>query len=214
MLAGHSPPPPNGATVCRVLQACFAVPTIIVPSSVLRPPLLQPFLAVLQQHLQLAGVQGTRLPSDELLQQQFVTHLHAARAPSSFCGSAGSNASAGSALLTEACIWLPPKPQPGSAGAVGGSSAAAADASLLPLPTRALLEVLHDWLATHLARPGPRLQYSRVAGQLHTAYARRVKDLLAQGAAVHHPSHSHHFGTLVLEALEALRHSEHGEHSS
>eukprot|EP00775_Hariotina_reticulata_P006614 gene6614-6842_t len=36
------------------LRACVAVPTIIVPNTVLQPPLLQPFMAVLQQHLKLA----------------------------------------------------------------------------------------------------------------------------------------------------------------
>ncbi|KAF6262107.1 hypothetical protein COO60DRAFT_690847 [Scenedesmus sp. NREL 46B-D3] len=41
------------------LQACFAVPTLVVPSSVLEPPLLQPFLEVLQQHLVLAGEGAT-----------------------------------------------------------------------------------------------------------------------------------------------------------
>lgn len=45
-----------GALSCSP-QACLAVPTIIVPSTVLEPPLLQPFLGVLQQHLQLAGMQ-------------------------------------------------------------------------------------------------------------------------------------------------------------
>lgn len=44
-----------------MLQACFGVPTLIIPNTVLQPPLLQPFLEVLQQHLIAAGEQHKRL---------------------------------------------------------------------------------------------------------------------------------------------------------
>lgn len=50
---------------CCSLQACFGVPTLILPNSVLQPPLLQPFLEVLQQHLKAAG---ERLEHDNALQ--------------------------------------------------------------------------------------------------------------------------------------------------
>lgn len=40
------------------LQACFGVPTLILPNSMLQPPLVQPFLRLLQQHLQAIGTLG------------------------------------------------------------------------------------------------------------------------------------------------------------
>jgi len=101
-----------------------AVPTIIVPNTVLEPPLLQPFMAVLQQHLKLAGVQGTRLPTHELLQKQYIQYLVHSHSSSSssdiltagssrgWCSSPSTNTTRdGATLLQESCNWLRRPPQ-------------------------------------------------------------------------------------------------------
>ncbi len=49
---------PSSSGLCVVLvcsQACFGVPTIIIPNSVLQPPLVEAFTQVLVQHLKAAG---------------------------------------------------------------------------------------------------------------------------------------------------------------
>lgn len=74
---------------------------------------------------------------------------------------------------------------------------------MLPLPTQALLSALQDHLTAHLAQPGPALQYSRAAGEVYTAYASRVKQLVAQrGAGLHHAEHHQGIGALIVEALK------------
>src|SRR5690242_10365352 len=89
------------------------------------------------------------------------------------------------------------------AGAQEGA-ALGADASLLPLPTQALLSALHDHLSAHLAHPAADpLEYSRTAGQLYSAYASRVKQLVAEGSHPHHAGADHHgIGVLIVEALK------------
>lgn len=50
---------------CCVAQSCFGVPTIILPSSALQPPLVEAFTPVLIQHLTAAGrVPGGQLAAD------------------------------------------------------------------------------------------------------------------------------------------------------
>lgn len=89
------------------------------------------------------------------------------------------------------------------AGAQEGG-AAGPDASLLPLPTQALLSALHDHLATNLARPSAEpLEYSRTAGHVYSAYASGVKQLVAQGSGNHPRNGDHHgIGVLIVEALK------------
>jgi hypothetical protein len=171
----------------------------------------------------LTGVQGTRLPSDGLLQQQYQAHLQAPT-PRSFCGhaadsvslaAAASNSTAMSraALLQDPCNWLPPKPHTGTSGvlkAVAGEPLSEqGDSSMLPLPTQALLSALHDHLIASLAHPyGTPLQYSRTAGKVYSTYASRVKQLVAQVGAAHHPQHSEHHHSIGALIVEALRHVE------
>eukprot|EP00878_Enallax_costatus_P010954 GHUV01011442.1.p1 GENE.GHUV01011442.1~~GHUV01011442.1.p1 ORF type:complete len:244 (+),score=77.65 GHUV01011442.1:1454-2185(+) len=146
------------------LQACFAVPTVIIPNTVLQPPLLQPFLAVLQQHLKAAGVTDIHVPTAAAVQQQYTQHLYqdlsSSDSGSSSCSKVGSQqlAADGAALLQQSCNWLP-------TAAAAAASAAGADSSSssssvvtdtlggLPLPTRALLGALVDHLQQHFARP-------------------------------------------------------------
>lgn len=81
------------------------------------------------------------------------------------------------------------------------------DASMLPLPTQALLAALHDHLDHNLAQPaGSALQYSKAAGQVYGAYAGMVKQLVAASGGSN-PRHSDHHGIGVL-IVEALRHVE------
>uniref|UniRef100_A0A383W8C6 Sulfotransferase n=1 Tax=Tetradesmus obliquus TaxID=3088 RepID=A0A383W8C6_TETOB len=194
------------------LQACIAVPTVLLPSSVLEPPLLQPFLAVLQQHLSAAGVQGTHLPSQQLLQSQYIDHLssaghHTAALPASNCKGSATAAAAAAAggggpatpqdaaeLLQDSCNWLPvQQQQQDTPGALE-----------LPLPTQALLEALQQHLQETLAYPGkPGHDYRKTAGQLVTAYSRRVKQLLQQQPGQHGSSGLEHsyIASLISSAL-------------
>jgi len=153
-----------------------------------------------------AGVQGVQLPPQELLQQQYIQHLHIGTAYRGHClhqvAVNISTATAGAALLEEPCNWLPPKQFGHSAGALE-EGAPAGDATMLPLPTRALLSVLHDHLTASLAQPSAPLWYSRVAGEVYAAYTRRVKQLVTQaGSSSPAGQGDHHsIGTLILEAL-------------
>ncbi|WIA20981.1 hypothetical protein OEZ85_005318 [Tetradesmus obliquus] len=197
------------------LQACIAVPMLLLPSSVLEPPLLQPFLVVLQQHLSAAGVQGTHLPSQQLLQSQYIDHLssaghHTAALPASNCkGSATAAAAAAAAaggggpatpqdaaeLLQDSCNWLPVQQQ---------QQQDMLGALELPLPTQALLEALQQHLQETLAYPGkPGHDYRKTAGQLVTAYNRRVKQLLQQQPGQHASSGLDHsyIASLISSAL-------------
>lgn len=73
---------------------------------------------------------------------------------------------------------------------------------MLSLPTQALLSALHDHLIATLAHPSNALQYSRVAGEVYSAYASRVKQLVAQqGAGLRHAEH-HGIGALIVDALK------------
>jgi hypothetical protein len=172
----------------------------------------------------LTGVPGTRLPSDSLLQQQYLAHLQAAT-PISFCGHTADNVSLAAAavngtavsraaLVQDPCNWLPPKPHTGTSGvltaAAVDSSSEQSDSSLrLPLPTQALLSALHDHLVASLAHPySTPLQYSRTAGQMYSTYASRVKQLVAESGAAHHPQHSEHHHSIGALIVEALRHVE------
>lgn len=194
------------------------MPTLVVPSSVLQPPLVRPLLELLQQHLRLVGVGGTRLPPPQLLQQQFLDHLHRASDAGGrgFCGGNGSDAAAAGGadahahVLREApCAWLPPKPRAGHAGALERGADAGADAGQLPLPTRALLEVLHEHVAASFAAPHPDTQYSRVAGQLWAAYTARVAALVAAGSHPQaQPRHADAHLSIRDLVLDALRHAE------
>jgi hypothetical protein len=84
----------------------------------------------------------------------------------------------------------------------GGSSGP--DATLLPLPTQALLSALHDHLTANLAHPSPDpITYSRAAGQVYSAYASGVKQLVAQSGGSHPRNGDHHgIGALIVEALK------------
>lgn len=169
------------------------------------------------------GVQGTRLPSDGLLQQQYLAHLQAAT-PHSFCGHAADSVSLAAAasnstvmsraaLLQDPCNWLPPKPRTGTSGVLkavaGDPFSEQGDSPMLPLPTQALMSALHDHLIASLAHPySTSLQYSRTAGQVYSTYASRVKQLVAQSGAAHHLQHSEHHHSIGALIVEALRHVE------
>lgn len=191
------------------LKACFGVPTLIIPNSVLQWPLLLPFVKLLQQHLRAAGVQGTRMPPPELMHEQFIAHMQQGANFTSHC--TGDQAAAdgstvdSDSLLARPCYWLPPKPQSGS-GAVQGGRPSGPDTSLLPLPTQALLSALHDHLSQNLPQPAEStLQYSRAAGDVYTAYASRVKQLVAQrGVGLRQSEHAG-IGTLIVEALKHVQ---------
>lgn len=141
-----------------LLQSCLAVPTLIVPNTVLQPPLLQPFLAALLQHLQAAGVPNIHLPSQAALQQHYIKHLYqdlTDNTAGSSCQHAATQAAAdhnasvdGAALLQQSCNWLPAA----AAAAESGQITEGAHSSL-PLPIRALLAALVDHLKQHLAQP-------------------------------------------------------------
>lgn len=89
------------------------------------------------------------------------------------------------------------------AGAQEGG-ASGPDATLLPLPTQALLSALHDHLTANLAHPSPNpITYSRAAGQVYSAYASGVKQLVAQSGGSHPRNGDHHgIGALIVEALK------------
>lgn len=73
------------------------------------------------------------------------------------------------------------------------------------MPTQALLSALHEHLAVSLAHPATTaLQYSRVAGEVYSAYASRVKQLVSQAGSGSHPQHTdyHGIGALIVEALK------------
>lgn len=140
-----------------LVQACFAVPTVIIPNTVLQPPLLQPFLTVLQQHLQAAGVIGIHEPTAAALQQQYIQHLYQDISSSSSLSSCSKGnlqqqPADGAALLRDSCNWVPSAAA--AATVSGGSSGASSDIlDSLPLPTRALLGAIVDHLQQHFARP-------------------------------------------------------------
>lgn len=153
-----------------------------------------------------AGVQGVQLPPQELLQQQYIQQLHTGTGYRGHClhqvAVNISTATAEAGLLEEPCNWLPPNHFGQSAGAQE-EGIPAGDAITLPLPTRALLSVLHDHLSASLAQPSAPLWYSRVAGEVYAAYTRRVKQLVTQ-AGSNNPAGQgdhHSIGTLILEAL-------------
>jgi hypothetical protein len=50
-------------TLLLPTQACFGVPTLIIPNSVLQWPLLLPFVKLLQQHLRAAGEEQPAQPA-------------------------------------------------------------------------------------------------------------------------------------------------------
>lgn len=66
-----------------------------------------------------------RVPTPDLLQQQFLAHMRPDARTGSHCLHASADDAAnnstiinGAALLAEPCNWLPPKPHTGSAGTV------------------------------------------------------------------------------------------------
>jgi hypothetical protein len=89
------------------------------------------------------------------------------------------------------------------AGAQQGG-ASGPDATLLPLPTQALLSALHDHLTAHLTHPSPDpITYSRTAGQVYSAYASGVKQLVSKSGGSHPHNADHHgIGALIVEALK------------
>jgi hypothetical protein len=110
-----------------------------------------------------AGVQGTRLPPQQLLQQQYISHLsstgHHSTALNSGClpvaadpkittaAAAPEGPSTpvdGAALLRDDCNWLPQMTQ----------QQEETGSLQLPLPTRALLDALRQHLQETLAHPG------------------------------------------------------------
>jgi hypothetical protein len=111
-----------------------------------------------------AGVQGTRIPAQQLLQQQYIRHLsssgHHSTALETDClpvaadsSSAGapegpSTLSDAAALLQDDCNWLPEMTQQQQQQQEGPG------ALQLPLPTRALLDALRQHLRETLAHPG------------------------------------------------------------
>lgn len=149
------------------------------------------------------------MPPPELMHEQFIAHMQQGSNFTSHCtgNQAAANGSTvdSDSLLAQPCYWLPPQPQSGSAGVQEGRPSGP-DAGLLPLPTQALLWALHDHLSQRLPQPAEStLQYSRAAGDVYTAYASKVKQLVAQrGAGLRQSEHAS-IGALIVEALKHVQ---------
>ena len=188
------------------LRACAAVPTVVVPASLLQWRAALPATASLVvRHLEAAGVSGLRRPPPNVLQRYYASFLPASTT-SAAAGISGSSAArlprplvAGgsgtreaseakfAALLADADAWLGPPSVAGSGNgnsASGGGGGGGGALPELPPAARALADALEAHLRATFVRPFRHASdYKRLAARLHADYARRAAALARSSAA-------------------------------